>query len=113
MKPYIYSGNPADFSFEGKSNVRMLCKESTTKVTLHAHLLTIDSNSIKFTAEEGTAPSITRQEEDSVRQFLTFHLDGALEPGKYYNLEMSYTGPIEPDLSGIYESHFYRGSTPL
>ena len=53
LQPNMYSGDPADFTFDGYVKIYMDANETGSNVTIHTNKLTIDEASIKFGREDG------------------------------------------------------------
>ena len=113
LKPSMYEGDPSDFNFEGFTNIKILCKNATNKVTVHINKLEITPGTLNFTAEAGSGPNYIRHEFDTVRQFLVVYLDDNMVVGRYYNLEMKFVGPLKDDLHGLYLSQYQRGNQTM
>ncbi|GFO47453.1 aminopeptidase n [Plakobranchus ocellatus] len=110
LQPYIYSGDPKDFSYKGKVKMLMHCKRATPNISLHIDLITVDDSSISFQAETPSAsdPTFVSWERDEAKQFLIIKLSGNLEVGRRYELEMAYSAPMPSDLRGVYYSSYTR-----
>uniref|UniRef100_A0A0L8GQ56 Uncharacterized protein n=1 Tax=Octopus bimaculoides TaxID=37653 RepID=A0A0L8GQ56_OCTBM len=112
MKPNIYSGNPSNFTFQGKVDIRFLCQNSTSNVTLHIVKLEIlGSITVK---ELGINKAITVRnfEENKEKEFLVVYLNEELEAGHRYKIVIQFKGSLLPDLKGFYFSSYeYNNET--
>lgn len=118
LQPFMYSGNPDEFSFRGYVSVAILCHQPTDNVTLHANKLNILEGSVTFSATSSPAvtsssPAMTSWEEDKERQFLVVHLDREMKVGERYTLTLNFTGPLKDDLHGLYLSSYERGNKTM
>ena len=76
------------------------------KITLHAHQLIIDEESVLV--ESATREEIypTGHEYDLDRQFYVIHLDKSLKNGTIYEVSINFTSILNDDLSGFYRSSY-------
>ncbi len=114
LKPDIYTGNPDTFRFDGSVEILLDCRVSTNVISLHVNKLNISTNSITLQTATGTTTNQRVREvtRDMERQFLNVHLDQALAQGQRYLLKIDFSGPLRPDLVGLYwSSYAYQGET--
>lgn len=110
LKPDIYSGHPEQFKFTGHITISFNCTEATTNITMHKNKLTVSEIKVTNQMTSGSAPGVVRQSEDKDRQFLIIHLDGQLQAGQQYSVEMDFVGDLTDDLAGLYLSSYKRGN---
>ncbi|XP_067653450.1 uncharacterized protein [Haliotis asinina] len=115
MKPNMYEGDPASFTFEGSVTIHIRCLQPTRDVTLHINKLNITSGSIEVGPESGGVGAVTyvSHEENQVSQFLTIHVNEDLKKDSLYYLKMNFTGPLRDDLAGFYLSSYKTGNTTV
>merc|ERR1739848_945710 len=77
------------------------------KITLHAHQLIIDEETV-LVEESETDEEISPigHEYDLDRQFYVIHLDKPLKNGTIYDVSIKFTSILNDDLSGFYRSSY-------
>ncbi|XP_048251328.1 uncharacterized protein LOC124113176 isoform X1 [Haliotis rufescens] len=115
MKPNMYEGDPASFTFEGSVTIHIRCLQPTSDVTLHINKLNITSGSIEFGPDVGGVPAVryVSHEQNKGNQFLTIHVNEELKKDGLYHLKMNFTGPLRDDLAGFYLSSYKNGNTSV
>ncbi|CAL1530306.1 unnamed protein product [Lymnaea stagnalis] len=104
LQLYMNGSDPKDFRFKGHVKIQIKCVKATDQVILHANILKVNHQSIRFRGAEssGVDPSYTRSHEDGYAQFFIVHLSKDMQAGKTYILEMNFTSPMSSDLLGLY-----------
>ncbi|XP_014220654.1 aminopeptidase N [Trichogramma pretiosum] len=111
--PYIWPGN---FTFDGEVKIVVNVTEDTYKVTLHAVDMRIDESftSIKeYPLVEGDTNKqikVSRQLNDSARQFHVIEARQQLKAGKQYLLHLKYVGNLNDYLQGFYRSSYVENN---
>ncbi|XP_014203834.1 aminopeptidase N [Copidosoma floridanum] len=109
LTPFIWDGN---FTFNGEVKIVINVTESTKKVTLHAVDMMIDESftSVKPypVVADGKRASIrvSRQYNDSARQFHVIQTEETLVAGKSYLVHLRYVGHLNDYLQGFYRSSY-------
>lgn len=85
--------------------------EDTNKVTLHAVDMVIDEESTNIKVYpladgQGTAIKVSRQYNDSERQFHVIEAAETLKAGKQYLVYLKYVGNLNDYLQGFYRSSY-------
>ncbi|KAJ8889375.1 hypothetical protein PR048_008874 [Dryococelus australis] len=99
LKPNLDDGS---FQFEGRVNITFRVTSNTDRITLHAHDLDIEEDTISVGVD------VSAVTVDAVRQFYDIKLEEELEAGKQYQLQMSYTGHLREDMYGFYRTYYYK-----
>ena len=111
LTPDIYTGDPDTFTFSGHVRIRVLCLESTNLITLHSNKLEIDGTvELLDQGPSQNVPMVDGIEKDEERQFLLIKLDGMLTVGQEYVIDISFHGPLNDDLVGLYWSSYQSGT---
>lgn len=108
--PDFYGGDPEKFEFSGHVEIELECKSGTSNITLHAHKLEIDEQSVKVKSTDGSEIQVTGIAYDTVRQFVIVNLDSELKAGNVYYIEIYFKGPLKNDLAGLYLSSYKDGN---
>ncbi|RUS89957.1 hypothetical protein EGW08_002309, partial [Elysia chlorotica] len=113
LQPYMYTGNPEDFTYKGMVRMIVRCNKPSSNVTTHIDLINVDPSSIKFYGESpmNSDPVYVSSEVDKVRQFLIIKLSHNMTVSRNYVLEMAYSGKMPDDLKGVYYSKYSRNGT--
>lgn len=113
LQPNMYSGDPENFTFDGKVTIHIDCKESTNSITLHSNKLDIPEKYVSVrqwnTPSGINAINVTSLAHDQRRQFVVLTLDQNLIVGHAYVMTMKFKGPLKNDLAGLYLSTYKRG----
>ncbi|XP_063952709.1 aminopeptidase N-like [Lytechinus pictus] len=108
LKPYIYDEDvPAGkkrFTFDGKVLIRVICNNATSRITLHADNITIDS--IKVTVMGDTVDIYDGLEFETEYDFLHIDLMQELVVGGVYDIDIGYIGELSDGLSGFYRTSY-------
>nr|XP_022306251.1 aminopeptidase N-like isoform X1 [Crassostrea virginica] len=110
LQPNMYDGPPEMFTFNGTVRIRVKCHQTTNNITVHINKLNL-TEKIRVT---GVDPSdgihYKNHEIDTRRQFLIIYTNSPLLPGHYYDLDLSFIGPLKDDLHGLYLSSYKRNN---
>ncbi|XP_061165768.1 aminopeptidase N-like isoform X2 [Saccostrea echinata] len=110
LQPNMYEGPPELFTFNGSVRIRVKCHESTNNITLHINKLNL-TEEIRVTPVGSSFPlRYKRHEIDTKRQFLIVYTTASLQAGQYYDLDLSFIGPLKDDLHGLYLSSYRRNN---
>lgn len=102
ITPYLYEGN---FTFDGVVSVLLSAMNVTKEITFHGVELTI--HDVKFYEKEGgKLIEVVKRIEDPPRHFQVLSLGSALEIGKQYVMNISFTGLLNDNLNGFYRSSY-------
>ncbi|CAG2231962.1 ANPEP [Mytilus edulis] len=114
LQPFIYDRNPADFYFKGKVKIEMECRRSTNEIVLHSNKLNITTSSVTITPMSSGQSIINPTIEfDTVNQFLILKSNTQFIVGSIYTVYIEFTGPLLPDLAGLYQSSYKRGNNTI
>ncbi|CAB3239507.1 unnamed protein product [Arctia plantaginis] len=102
ITPYIYDGN---FTFDGEVSIVIIAVNETKEITFHGVELTIHDIKI-YGKEDEQLIEVVKRVEDAPRHFQVLSLGSALEVGKEYVLNISYTGILNDNLHGFYRSSY-------
>ncbi|KAK3776842.1 hypothetical protein RRG08_024616 [Elysia crispata] len=113
LQPYMYSGKPENFSYNGMVRMIVRCNKPASNVTMHIDLINVDPSSVKFYGEApmNSDPIYVSSEIDKVKQFLIVKLSHNMTVSRQYILEMAYSGKMPDDLRGVYYSKYSRNGT--
>ncbi|GAB1605730.1 aminopeptidase N-like, partial [Argonauta hians] len=112
MNPNIYSGNPSNFTFKGKVDIRFLCQNSTDNITLHILKLEILGDIIVEDLTAKKPISVRNFEEIKEKEFLVVYLNENMVTAHRYKIVIQFTGSLLPDLKGFYFSSYeYKNQT--
>ncbi|XP_031788192.1 aminopeptidase Ey isoform X1 [Nasonia vitripennis] len=108
LVPFIWEGN---FTFNGEVKIVLNVTEDTRKITLHAVDMDIDeeATSLKdYPWIEGRSKNlrVSRQYNDTARQFHVIQTVETLKAGKQYLLQLKYVGRLNDYLQGFYRSSY-------
>ncbi|XP_048242735.1 aminopeptidase N-like isoform X1 [Haliotis rufescens] len=109
LQPEIYGTNSSLFTFNGTVSIVLNVTEATSNVTLHKNDLTIDNDSLSFRPLDNLSdrgPAIVSTSYDEVREFYVLHLDNDLQPGRSYEVGMSFQAKMRTDGLGLYLSSY-------
>ncbi|XP_062585470.1 uncharacterized protein LOC134247152 isoform X2 [Saccostrea cucullata] len=109
LTPDIYSADPTQFKFRGRVKISIDCLDPTSNITMHKNKLTISNIAVSNQNPNLASPRFVRQAEDEDRYFLIIHLDGSLQRGQKYFVQMDFVGDLTDDLKGLYLSSYKRG----
>ena len=110
IRPDIYGGKASDFKFTGSVKIILDVKTDTKDIILHSNKLSLDKDKIKVLSngdknslpvDYGGIEMISHPYE-----FLKIPMKSALEEGRQYSVQISFSGKIENDLRGIYYSSY-------
>ena len=103
LRPNIYSNDPADFDFNGKSEIYFNVTTATDKVEVNAKQLRFVESSIEVSeVETGTVIGWTDYDLNEEFYTLTLTLSKKLTQGTRYKLSLEYTGELQQDFVGLY-----------
>ncbi|KAH8327116.1 hypothetical protein KR074_003127, partial [Drosophila pseudoananassae] len=91
--------------FEGSVKIRLLAREATRNMTLHARNLDMIDDRTSVTSREETNCVISI-ETDDLYDFYTLHLCEELRAGEVYQLEMHFRAELNDSNSGYYRSNY-------
>ena len=104
----IYANDPADFEFSGTVAMHLTCFAATNVIFFHTRSMTIDENALVVRdAGSSTEYSITGITRDDVTEQYRVELVETLDIDDQVIVDVSYTGPITNDMSGMYYSYYY------
>jgi len=113
--PYLNINFPSPekkFTFDGLVTIRIICKEDTSVIKMHAFDINIDSrDKIIVTrrvmpSENVPVKSFATSDASDDKNFLTIELDQPLKAFDTYDLEIAYTGSLNDDMEGFYRSSY-------
>jgi len=116
IQPYIgpeeVYGNKS-FTFSGRAKIHMTCVSPTKKIVFHGLGLDIDGSNLQLTlsGNESDIGFDSNLVYDEQKQWFTVNLNGSLEAGSEYVLEIPYTGVINKVLSGFYRGSYVENGT--
>ncbi|KAH8320835.1 hypothetical protein KR067_010854, partial [Drosophila pandora] len=91
--------------FEGSVNIRLLAREATSNITLHARNLNLIENRTSVTSREETNCVVSTERVD-LYDFYTLQLCRELRAGEVYQLEMHFGAELNDSNSGYYRSNY-------
>lgn len=91
--------------FEGSVNIRLLAREATRNITLHARNLNVIKDRTSVTSR-GEANRVVSIATDDLYDFYTLQLDRKLRPGEVYQLEMHFGAELNDSNAGYYRSNY-------
>ncbi len=116
IQPYIgpeeVYGNKS-FTFSGRTKIHMTCVSPTKKIVFHGLGLDINGSNLRLTlsGNESDIGFDSNLVYDEQNQWFTVNLNGSLEAGSEYVLEIPYTGVINKFLSGFYRGSYVENGT--
>ncbi|XP_062596000.1 aminopeptidase N-like [Saccostrea cucullata] len=110
LQPNMYEGPPEHFTFNGSVRIRLKCYVSTNNITLHINKLNLTEEIRVTPVEASNSLRYKRHEIDTTRQFLIVYTSASLQVGQYYDLDLSFIGPLKDDLHGLYLSSYKRNN---
>lgn len=113
VRPNIYTGNPGNFSFDGYVKIDMICDSLTQNITLHCKDLTINDDSISLQDSNGRNIALEHTEINTEMEFLVVYVNETLVPTMMYVLEVRFSGPLLPDMAGLYYTSYQRGNDTM
>ncbi|XP_047022060.1 membrane alanyl aminopeptidase-like [Helicoverpa zea] len=112
ITPYFATGDANQFTFDGTVSILFKTTEITNQIKLHSEDLTITPDNVVVVIYNTGATiglnAVNGLEFNTTYTFAYINLDGSLEPGVDYVLQIKYKGPIRKDLSGFYRNHYYE-----
>ena len=98
-----------NFTFTGKSSIRITCESKTHLILLHAKELNIDSERVTLEIADGVdrmVPNVIDVRLYPENFFILVELEEDLEEGVDYLLTIEFEGKLQDDLVGLYRSSY-------
>ncbi|XP_065349188.1 aminopeptidase Ey-like [Cloeon dipterum] len=109
IKTFLEEDN---FRFEGRTVIRVICAEDTSKVVLHSRGLNLTTDDVNVTDNAtGHNLQIAGHEIDAENSFYIIHLNEELKSGHKYIIDIPYTGALTTNLAGYYRSSYKDKAT--
>ncbi|XP_067839089.1 aminopeptidase N-like [Heptranchias perlo] len=99
------------YNLIGQVNVTVMCREETEVILIHSHQLnysgvTITATGSPLGAELRPTPDIQDTWLEPENQYLVIELDGKLQPGHEYIIQINYSGRLGEKVTGLFISHY-------
>ena len=104
----VYTGDVETFGFTGTVKMHLTCVGQTNLINFHTRQLELDEESLIIRSEVDESityehVAITRNE---ITELVTIELAQTLEVDEEIVVEISYSGPLLNDMSGMYYSYY-------
>jgi aminopeptidase N len=115
--PYLDVNFPTPekkFTFDGVVTIRIICREDTSFIKMHAFdidIASLDMIKVKKVSPEEVVQvkSFTFSDKDDDRHFFTIELEQPLTAQNTYDVEITYIGHLNEDMEGFYRSSYMEG----
>lgn len=112
LTPYFNTNDDKQFTFEGKSRMRVLPLETLSSITLHASGLKISEDQITVTNTATDQHIHIGGVVYPGNDLVTLNFDSPVQKENYYLIEFGqYSGIIRDDMDGFYRSSYKQNGT--
>ena len=106
LRPVLTGSDPSQFHFFGTVRILFNVTQSTDVITIHTKNLTVNEESVLVNSPTDGPVEVKGYSVDPAREFLNVQLNGSLSRQDLVSIYLEFSGPIKPDLAGIYYSSY-------
>ena len=112
FRPDIYTTDgdgvldPSQFNFQGSVVMHLTCAQASNLIYFHTRQMTIDEDNLRVLDVDSNVLEHVNLSQNDVTEIWTIELAAPLDVGTEITVEVSYSGPITNDMSGMYYSYY-------